>query len=381
MRSVLGPPPCCPGAPTHGTWPRHYTCRIPASATRLPGTGHGAAPRTCLAPSVPAADKALQPDQIMSVNFELHDLIAFRAVAELGNFRKAAEAVHISQPAFSRRIDKLEQALGIRLLERTTREVKLTAVGREFARSISTLLDGLDETLLTVRGVGTGRMGEVSIACVPSTVYYFLSNVIQRYRAQYPKLRVRVFDASANEVLAAVASGEADFGINFLGGSEPEIDYRPLLTERFVIACRRDHPLAALRKVTWRDLEGHDFILTAKSSGNRLLLDQALAGTSTRLRPVYEAQHVTTMLGLVEAGLGVAAVPSLAMPQYEHPLLMSLPLGEPEVTRGIGLIKRKGRQLSPEAQQIYDFVSARKPEAKTDKAKAATLARPRRNTP
>ncbi|MDE2286861.1 MAG: LysR family transcriptional regulator [Burkholderiales bacterium] len=301
----------------------------------------------------------------MAVNFELHDLIAFRAVAELGNFRKAAEAVHISQSAFSRRIDKLEQALGSRLLERTTHEVKLTAVGREFARSISMLLDGLDETLLSVRGVGTARMGEVCIACVPSTVYYFLSNVIQRYRAQYPKLRVKVFDASANEVLAAVSSGEADFGINFLGGSEPEIDYRPLLTEHFVIACRRDHPLAKLRKATWRDLEGHDFILTAKSSGNRLLLDQALARTHTRLSPVYEAQHVTTLLGLVEAGLGVAAVPSLAMPPYEHPLLMSIALGEPEVTRRIGLIKRKGRQLSPEAQQLYEFVAARRPARRT----------------
>ncbi|MDE2120206.1 MAG: LysR family transcriptional regulator [Betaproteobacteria bacterium] len=319
----------------------------------------------------------------MPVNFELHDLIAFRAVAELGSFSKAAEAVHISQPAFSRRIDKLEQALGIRLLERTTREVKLTTVGREFARSIGTLLDGLDETLLTVRGVGTGRMGEVCIACVPSTVYYFLSNVIQRYRAQYPKLRVRVFDASANEVLAAVTSGEADFGINFLGGSEPEVDYRPLLTERFVIACRRDHPLATLRRATWRDLEAHDFILTAKSSGNRLLLDQALAGTSTRLRPVYEAQHVTTLLGLVEAGLGVAAVPSLAMPPYEHPLLMSIPLGEPQVTRRIGLIKRRGRQLSPEAQQLYEFVAARRPKpgaartAKAGKAAAPPTRRPR----
>ncbi|MBU6492588.1 MAG: LysR family transcriptional regulator [Burkholderiales bacterium] len=301
----------------------------------------------------------------MAVNFELHELIAFRAVAELGNFRKAAEAVHISQSAFSRRIDKLEQALGSRLLERTTHEVKLTAVGREFARSISMLLDGLDETLLSVRGVGTARMGEVCIACVPSTVYYFLSNVIQRYRAQYPKLRVKVFDASANEVLAAVSSGEADFGINFLGGSEPEIDYRPLLTEHFVIACRRDHPLAKLRKATWRDLEGHDFILTAKSSGNRLLLDQALARTHTRLSPVYEAQHVTTLLGLVEAGLGVAAVPSLAMPPYEHPLLMSIALGEPEVTRRIGLIKRKGRQLSPEAQQLYEFVAARRPARRT----------------
>ena len=70
------------------------------------------------------------------MQFDLNDLQAFRAVAELGSFRKAAEAVHISQPAFSRRIDKLEEALGVRLLERTTRRVSLTAVGRDFARKV-----------------------------------------------------------------------------------------------------------------------------------------------------------------------------------------------------------------------------------------------------
>ena len=311
----------------------------------------------------------------MAVNFDLHDLIAFRAAAELASFRKAAEAVHISLPAFSRRIDKLEQALGVRLFERTTRRVTLTAVGREFARKIGVLLDDLDETLLAVRGVGTARMGEVSVACVPSTVYYFLSEVIHRYRERYPKLRVKVFDASANEVLSAVAGGEADFGLNFIGGSEPGIEFRPLLEERFVAACRRDHPLAQRRSATWRDLAEHDFISVAKSSGNRLLLDQALAHVAGRPQPIYEAQHVTTLLGLVEAGLGVAAVPSIAMPGPDHPLLVSVPLTDPAVTRRIGLIRRQGRRLSPEAQQLYDFFVAMKP---ASRARPARAVRPRR---
>ncbi len=303
----------------------------------------------------------------MAVNFDLHDLIAFRAAAEMASFRKAAEAVHISQPAFSRRIDKLEQALGARLFERSHRRVTLTAVGREFARRIGGVLDELDETLLSVRGVGTARMGEVCVACVPSTVYYFLSEVIQRYRERFPRLRVRIHDAGANEVLAAVARGEADFGLNFIGSSEPGIEFRPLLEERFVAACRRDHPLAKLRKATWRDIAEHDFIAVDKSSGNRVLLDQALAHVAVRPQPVYEAQHVTTLLGLVEAGLGVAAVPSLAMPGPDHPLLVSVPLGDPVVTRRIGLIRRQGRRLSPEAQQLFDFFVAMKPAARKRK--------------
>src|SRR6476661_7657834 len=101
----------------------------------------------------------------MPIHFDLGDLQAFAAVAETGNFRRAAEMVHISQPAFSRRIDKLESALGVRLLDRNTRRVELTAVGRDFARKTRQLLDDLDATLLGIQEVAATRMGEVTVAC------------------------------------------------------------------------------------------------------------------------------------------------------------------------------------------------------------------------
>ena len=239
----------------------------------------------------------------MAINFDLNDLLAFRAVAELGNFRRAAESVHLSQPAFSRRIDKLEQALGVRLLERTTRRVALTTVGRDFERKVRELLDDLDSTLLGIRGVTATRMGMVTVACVPSTVYYYLSRVIRSYHEQCPKVRVRVLDAGANDVLAAVVRGEADFGLNFIGAQEGELEFKSLAEERFVAACRRDHPLARQRRVTWSQLATHDVISVGQNSGNRLLLDQALAGVPGRPQSIYETQHVTTALGLVEAGL------------------------------------------------------------------------------
>lgn len=292
----------------------------------------------------------------MAINFDLNDLLAFRAVAELNNFRRAAESVHLSQPAFSRRIDKLEQALGVRLLERTTRRVTLTAVGREFERKVRELLDELDTTLLGIRGVAATRMGEVTVACVPSAAYYYLPQVILRYREQCPRVRVKLHDASANDVLSAVARGEADFGINFIGAQEGDLEFEPLVEERFVAACRRDHPIAKLKRVTWAQLGEHDFISVNRASGNRLLLDQALAGLPGRPQSRYETQHVTTMLGLVEAGLGVAAVPAMAMPAADHPLLVSVPLVEPVVTRKLGLLRRRGRSLSPAAQQLYDLI-------------------------
>ena len=293
----------------------------------------------------------------MAADIALNDLLAFRAVAELGNFRRAAESVHLSQPAFSRRIEKLEQALGVRLLERTTRRVTLTAVGREFEQKVRGVLDELDATLLAVRGIAATRMGEVTIACVPSTVHYYLSDVIRRYHAVAPKVRIKVLDAGANEVLAAVSRGEADFGIDFLGSQEGDLDFEPLVEERFVAACRRDHALARSRRVTWAQLAEHDYISVGRASGNRVLLDQALAGLPRRPQAIYETQHVNTALGLVEAGLGVAAIPSMAMPGRDHPLLVSVPLVDPVVTRKVGLIRRRGRSLSPAARQLYELFS------------------------
>lgn len=291
----------------------------------------------------------------MAMNFDLNDLLAFKAVAELSSFRKGADSLHISQPAFSRRIEKLEEALGTRLLERTTRRVTLTAVGRDFDRQLRQILDALDTTLLGIRGVAATRMGEVTVACVPSAVNYFLTRVIALYHARYPKVRVKIIDASANEVLTSVSRSDADFGLNFMGAQEADLAFEPLFEERFVIACRRDHPLAKRKKVRWDELGKYDYISVGKASGNRLLLSQALSGVKDQPQTLYETQHVTTAIGLVEAGLGIAAVPAMAMPTGHHPLLVSVPLYEPVVNRKMGLIRRKSALLSPTAQQLYDL--------------------------
>src|SRR2546422_3085836 len=113
------------------------------------------------------------------MNFGLSDLEALVALAELTSFRKAAESVHLSQPALSRRIAKLEGVLGVRLFDRTTRFVGPTAVGRVFAAKARGLLDELEESLLAMKDVAATRTGEVTVACVPSAAYYFLPGLIR----------------------------------------------------------------------------------------------------------------------------------------------------------------------------------------------------------
>ncbi|MBJ9975540.1 LysR family transcriptional regulator [Pseudomonas sp. S75] len=292
----------------------------------------------------------------MSIHFDLNDLMAFRAVVEQGSFRRAADSIRITQSALSRRIEKLENALAVKLFERTTRKVALTNVGRAFLPQVERLLDDLDLALLSIGDGGVLLSGTLTVACVPSAAYYFMPQAIRSFRARFPRIKIKLIDASANEVSAAVTAGEADFGVSFTGNLAPEIEFSPLMEERYVLACRRDHALAQRASVTWAEAYQHDYIALARSSGNRLVLDRALQGVDVDERSICEARHVTTALGLVEAGLGVAVVPSIAMPMGAHPILVGVALTEPEVVRQLGILKRRGRTLTPAALDLEGLI-------------------------
>jgi DNA-binding transcriptional LysR family regulator len=287
----------------------------------------------------------------VSTPFDIDDLVALRTLADLGSFRKAAAAVHLSQPAYSRRIDKLERALGIRLVERTTRSVTLTAAGREFERKMRVLLDDLDNALLAIRGDPATRGDRVTLACVPSTLTELVAPVLARYRLSHPRVQVIVLDVKSNEVREAVSQGEADFGLSFVDTPDGNVEFAPLFDEHFVLACRPDHALAGHSSVAWADLGAHAFIALARTSGNRLVVDRALAGRGLRPRVAYEVQTGAAALALIEAGLGVAAMPAAAV--AGHPTLVSLPLRDPEVTRTVGLIRRRAGALSASAAQLF----------------------------
>ncbi len=137
-------------------------------------------------------------------------------------------------------------------------------------------------------------MGEVVIACIPSAVYYFLPKVLRDYHEQYPRIRVRIIDDSANAVLEIVARGEADFGINIIGIQEPEIEFKVILKEPFVLHAGATIRSQAKRKVTWAELGQYDFMTVDKSTGNRLLVDLALANTNMRPSWCFEAKHMST---------------------------------------------------------------------------------------
>jgi len=287
----------------------------------------------------------------------LDQLRTFVAVAEAGGLTPAAETLHLSLPAISRRLTALEEELGVALLTRSTRRVALTQTGREFLPRARRLLDELEESLLGIREVAAQRRGLVVLACIPTAAYYFLPATLAAFARRFPAVRVRAMDLSAEGVTDAVATGAAEFGVGMEGAAHPEVEFRPMRRDPFVLACRRDHRLARRRAVRWQDLEGERLVGVSRRSGNRLILDRALLPRGISPNWHYEAEHLSTSLGLVEAGLGLAVVPRLALPREPHPVLVARALRDPEVDRATGLLLKRGAEPGPAARALIDLLA------------------------
>lgn len=293
----------------------------------------------------------------MRINYDIHDLQAFVAVAERASFRQAAADLFISQSALSRRIEKLEDSLGVKLFERTTRRVQLTNVGQTFLVNVRTALDTLEDAVLGVADLAAHRTGTVTLACVPSAVWHFLPDVLARFSARFPRIRVRVHDESAQDVLNLVLGGEADFGINFTGAENPEIVFEPIYVESYVLAMRRDHRLARRKTISWKETLDERYVSVAKSSGNRSVIDAALAGIEKHPVIQCEVNHVSGVLALVEAGMGVAAVPGLSVLPGRQDGIVGVPLVKPQINRTLGLISKRKHSMAPAARTLFEMLS------------------------
>ena len=308
----------------------------------------------------------------MSLQPSLADLRAFVTVGELQSFAAAARELHLTQPALSRRISHLESLLAVRLLDRTTRSVELTRLGRRFHAEMRQLLGELERSVHHLHEAAELQAGDVSVGCVFSAVHHFLPEVIRDFRDRYPQVMVRIVEEGADEVLDSVKSGEADFAINYIGMHDQDLEFTSLLQESFVLACPAGHPLAAEPVVHWEALADFPYGLVSHASRNRVLIDQALAMAGRRPRPACEVRHVSTLIDLVQSGLVVAVVPELTLPADPH-VVVGVRLADPPITRMLGVVRRAGRSLSPAAQAFLDLlVLAGK--AKTDAAASLSAA-------
>ncbi|MDZ7283131.1 LysR family transcriptional regulator [Sphingomonas sanguinis] len=295
---------------------------------------------------------------MVPLNCEILDLRAIIAIADGKSFQRAADQLNLSQPAVSRRIQKLELTVGTALLERTTRSVRLTPAGEEVVPLLRRLLEELDTSLLGLMALGERQAGRLTIASIPSATVRFLPEVLELFGREYRNVRVRVLDLSATECAEAVRTGEAEFGITLPVTSDGDLTFEPLTDDPYGLVCRRDDPLADLADPSWSDLSDLRLVTVHMGSGNRTTLDAGLARAGIDLRWFYEVTRLTSALALVQAGLGQSVLPQLACQGPDARDLVWRPLKGAEVVRTIGVLRRALVPLSPTASRLMALLAA-----------------------
>jgi DNA-binding transcriptional LysR family regulator len=284
------------------------------------------------------------------MNVSLRQLRVFLAVAQQRHFRRAAERLHLSQPAVSRHIAELEDELGVRLFDRSTREVIPTDTGRYLESAIERVLDELEEVLDHVHSEGERRRGKIRIAAVPTLSASLMPACIADCAREYPELAIQLHDQAQTLVLDSVRGGEVDFGVAIEPPEAGDFDSEVIMRDPFCLACHPSHPLARHKTVSWKKLQGQPLVLLDYSSGSRRLIDQALQKHGVQAHVVQQTGHTHTAFRMVEAGLGVTITPRLSSPP---PTLAVRPL-TPTEQRAVTLIRRRQRSLSPLATLVWN---------------------------
>jgi DNA-binding transcriptional LysR family regulator len=273
----------------------------------------------------------------------LRQLEAFAQVARQKSFARAAEAVGMSQPALSQTIAQMERLLETKLFQRTTRSVRLTDEGELLLPRAEAILAAVAEATGALRERVLRRRARIAIGSLPSLADGLLPLVLRRYRASHPEAQVAVTDGTSLSLYDAVESGALDLAIASRLRDRQGVLFQPLLRERFALVLRQDHPLAARRSVTWREALGHDFIAFPHGSAGRSVIQAGLERAGLTLDPGITMAQSSSALGMVVAGLGVAALPAAGCPSPDHPVLASRPLVEPVIDREVGLLRAAER--------------------------------------
>lgn len=281
------------------------------------------------------------------MDLNLRQLRAFVFVVQAGSFTRAATLLGLSQSALTVQIQRLEETLDARLIDRTSRTLAPTRLGRELLPVFQRVLRELDAVVTDTRDLAAQRYGVVRVATLPSFAASSLSEAIAMFRVEHPRVTFQIKDVIAQRVLNLVRSEDVDIGI--IGGEIRDLEITVLYETKDVlhVIYLEDHPIGSVQSVTIEELAGYPLVLMDPATSVRAVVDMAFIGAGRLPIMACEATYMMTAVGMVRAGLGLTILPGTAREIRAEPKLRSRPIADPQFERRVSLIKKAGRTLPP----------------------------------
>ena len=284
-------------------------------------------------------------------------LRTFLEVARVEHLGRAAEALQTDQSTVSRKIARLEEAVGVPLFERIGRSIRLTQAGARFVHRAERLLHDLREAINDAQGTVSAESGEVHIGFLHTIGARWLPERLARFLERYPAVRFILREGTAAEVMSGVLGGDFDIGI--LGPppqNVPELETAPLFRERVAVVVPASHRLVGRSSCTLADLADEPLILPRSRSGLRRVIDDAFARQGLSVNVAYEGDDFTIIQGLVAAGLGTTLLP-MPLPFPSNQVAV-IPLRDPPIARTVAVCWDRRRVLPPSAELFVRHLTA-----------------------
>ena len=289
-------------------------------------------------------------------NPNVRHLRIFIEVANKSSFRKAAQLLHLSEPTASQAIAQLEEQLEAKLFTRTTRSIELTEVGKEFLSDVERLIFGLDQTIKNIKEYTSTGRGKVSLACLSSIAYRILPPVLQMMSELYPNTNVLYRDENVRGIFSSLDSGECDVAIV---SDDVKSNYKfdtTLLHDTYQVVIPANHPLSKKSLISGKDLEKYSVLHLRNNSGVRNTFDDAMEKAGLTPKIIHETTQISTLLGLVESGLGLTVLPGMMCPANGNNNICIRPLARPIISRKIGIIYSPKKLPTIAAQLLANLI-------------------------
>lgn len=278
------------------------------------------------------------------------ELQAVCTIAERGSFMAASLTLEVSQPALTRTVQRVEQALGLAIFRRTTRRLEITPAGQEFIALANRVLNDLRISYESMRDVSDEQRGQVIVSAVMSVAYVRLPAIVSAYHAARPKVEIELREGVHGTVIDDVRSGVADIGVTYIDDVPAELRSIRLSREAFHVVVPKAHPLARQAGVTLDELTRYAMVSLPRESQTRRMIDGLASTAGLSLQHAVTVHQFATIMQFVLAGAGIAIVPGGAVPSALSAGLVTRPMSKPAVTRSLGAVVLKDRGLTPSAE-------------------------------
>lgn len=289
----------------------------------------------------------------MASHLSLRQLRAFLAVAQESSMTRAAEKLHLTPSALSMLVRGMEDDLGVRLFDRTTRRLVLTEAGVQFLPTVEQVFSQLEAGIAALQNNQQIKAGRLHVAASPLLASAMFPQVIASFRLLNPQIKVSLMDAPVASLPELVRRGEVDLAVCTASSDMSDLLATPVYTDKLMLVCPRAHRLAQFREVEWQDLLDERLILMRHGSGLRVLVDKAFSKWHKSIQPAYEVSQVATALGLVSEGEGVSVLPSYAISRAQSlsqaAAVATVNLVAPSVLREIVALTKLGSGMSETA--------------------------------